>query len=91
MSTCSSCKAEIIWCVTPRGKRMPVGAAEHPSGLYVITRPDGDPLACASLLEVPSVMAYAHKARHLSHFATCPNADKHRKPREGQGGLPGVA
>jgi hypothetical protein len=71
---------------------MPVDAEEREdgTGLYVITRLDGDPLACSSLLEVPSVMQYAHKARHLSHFATCPHAAQHRRPREAQGTLKGV-
>lgn len=90
MPKCNSCGAEIIWCVTTKGKRMPVDAAERTdgTGVYVITRPDGDPLACTSLLDVPEVMARAYKARHLSHFATCPNAAQHRRPR--QGGLPGI-
>lgn len=45
LARCSSCAAEIAWCLTPKGNRAPLN-------------PDG-----------------------VSHFATCPNADLHRKPK----------
>jgi len=92
MPTCSSCGAEIIWCVTTTEKKMPVDATENPSGnVFVLRDSWGDPLAFSGL-DVPECAADPHAriTTHTSHFATCPNASQHRRPR-GQGGLPGVA
>lgn len=82
MPKCSSCGAEIIWCVTVEGKRMPVDRAPSTRGnMQLLEQGDGPPLARVAIEPFPYL--------YLSHFATCPNASQHRKPR--QGGLPGVA
>lgn len=72
-STCRSCGAPIVWVVMfPSGKRMPLDAKPI-SGLIRVE--PGSP---------PTGHAYGEQ-RYLSHFATCPNAAQHRKPK-----LPGV-
>lgn len=64
---CTSCGADIIWTVTAAGKRMPVDA--KPTGKAVVLRTNNiDPLTPLSRV----VDAF------VSHFATCPNAARHR-------------
>lgn len=78
MSTCDSCGAEIIWTITQKGKRMPVDAtpiAPNGSGNVLITE--------GFLDDTPRSMVTDDGAgTHTSHFATCPNAAKHRKRRK---------
>ena len=72
---CRSCGASIVWVVTdPGGMRMPVDAKAEKR--FVL-----DPLA-ERLGATPSARL---EETYVSHFATCPNAAQHRKPR-----LPGV-
>jgi len=79
MSKCKSCGAEIRWIKTFSGKSMPVDA--EPVNFYA----DG-----GKELFVTSNGAVVHGTRtdgtqdhthigYISHFATCPNADTHRK------------
>lgn len=69
MSTCRSCGAEILWAVTANGKRMPLDAQPVPGLFAIRDLPGHDPEATS-----PPISVYR------SHFATCPNADQHRKP-----------
>lgn len=82
-ATCSSCGASIIWTVTEAGKSSPVDAipvaggnlrlTEQPYPLPPLTRVVG---AGIDLFDDTD-----DGTRHLNHFATCPNAAEHRKPR----------
>lgn len=65
-TTCKSCGAEILWIITPAGKSMPLDAKGE--SLWQL---EPDTLMSARLVVV-----------RKSHFATCPNADAHRKPKE---------
>ena len=69
-STCSSCHAPIIWCVTNTGKRMPLDA--KPERRFVLSNGElgsnAAPLASSA-------------DTYVSHFATCPQSAEHRKPR----------
>ena len=69
---CRSCGAEILWGTTPRGSKMPVDADPSPSGEWLL-REDG------SLEHAPA--GYVSPDLYTSHFATCPNALQHRRPR----------
>lgn len=71
-SQCRSCGADIIWTITANGKKMPVDAepAERPQGVFHLDERESG--------EVHSRSA-AGELVYLSHFATCPNADQHRK------------
>lgn len=88
MSTCRSCHAEIWWAVTAGGKRMPVDSEPTPDGNVIVVGTDPGSTTEA----VPQVRVLAGPAvstgtlfdevdqpRYTSHFATCPNADTHRK------------
>lgn len=67
---CRSCDAEILWRRTAAGQRIPIDALPDPQGNVEI---------------LDSIEAKVHggpvDGGHLSHFATCPDAAKHRRPR----------
>ena len=86
--TCKSCGAEIIWAETPQGKRIPVDFHPTDTGNIVLTiggkgassvptawirRKDGFPEEVRDRCEA--------WRRYTSHFATCPHAAKHRRPK----------
>jgi hypothetical protein len=85
MAKCNSCGAEIVWAKTLSGKAIPINAhpvddgniaIDHEGTAIIMTEGEA---SCATML-----------VRYKAHFATCPNAAQHRKPR-GQGTLNGVA
>jgi hypothetical protein len=69
---CSSCDAEIVWAVTALGKRMPIDVTPTAVG-NVVLEIDGD------VLRARVVKTSDPRPRYVSHFATCPNANTHRK------------
>lgn len=77
MSKCKSCGAEIIWIPTIGGKSMPcdkkpIPYREDPSGSMQIVTKDGR-VVRAKLDASSDVFGY------VSHFATCPDAEKWRQ------------
>jgi len=72
VSTCHSCHAPIVWAVTTKGKRMPLDDPPSTKGTFVIV--DGIARKPDPAGAVPFLM-------YTSHFATCPNAERHRKAR----------
>ena len=82
--TCKSCGAAIVWIPTPGGKAMPCDAApayyiaKPKSGSKRIVTPNGEVLAC-EYTEDP------HRATgtgFIPHWATCPQADRHRRRKK---------
>lgn len=72
---CKSCRRPIRWVVTRgNGRRMPVDWDPHEDG-NVVVDPDG---RADVYRETPTAVA-AGSTLHFSHFATCPNADQHRR------------
>lgn len=68
---CRSCGASIFWVVmVPSGKRMPLNAVPASNGNVVVGE-DGRAF----------VDTGPGRAKFLSHFATCPNSNKHRRSR----------
>lgn len=80
-ATCSSCPATIIWAVTTGGKLMPVDAEPNPDrgNVELVLLPAGQRHPTAVVHGQPPLMA--EHPLHLSHFATCPNAEDHRRGR----------
>ena len=75
ISTCRSCGAPIRWIWTTGGKNMPCDAQEiHYSlgGREVFVTADG---------KVERGTRGGERTGYISHFATCPQADQHRRPR----------
>lgn len=73
MSACRTCGAPITWAVVfSSGKRIPLDT-DH----YVDrgTRFTLDPAGNAHVVTDPNVTGMP------SHFASCPDADQHRRPR----------
>ena len=75
MSRCRSCGAPIIWAVTKSGRSMPLDEATDPAG-NVLLLENGN---CLVPAPEDDVWEAAGGTRHTSHFATCPNADQHRR------------
>ena len=78
---CRSCQAPIVWGSTANAKRsMPLDPGDHPGGNLVAWWHD-DRLWVRG--RKPDEQPDAAKGEHLvvSHFATCPQADQHRKTR----------
>ena len=81
MSKCRSCGAEIKWIRTFSGKNMPVNAemihffpkSGEKTELFVTE--DG---AVVHGVRAEEDQKFTHIG-YISHFATCPNADQHRK------------
>jgi hypothetical protein len=72
-----------VWAVTGKNRNMPVDAEpatgdRHANGLLTLTVDDlGVPLA----LPATSFERVGDEPLYTSHFATCPNASDHRRPR----------
>lgn len=72
MARCRSCEARIVWAITPKGRRIPL---------------DPDPVEGGNVLlegERATVLTNEERAAHpgplhVSHFATCPKAKRHRR------------
>lgn len=71
MSTCNSCGAEIQWLATCNGKSIPLDVTPAEDGNLVIV--DG----VARVIKKGQDPQF--KVRWKSHFATCPNAARHRR------------
>ena len=65
-TACNSCDAAIVWMETDAGRNMPVDADSVDEAETEVIR--GNPI-------------FSSDAGHISHFSTCPNADKHRRAR----------
>lgn len=80
MSACRSCGAPIEWArLRKTGRLIPLNPASDPSGnLARIGRRE----AGAMVVEyVKPGQVHRDPLRFTSHFATCPDADEHRKSR----------
>jgi len=72
-AVCKSCKASIVWAMTTSGSRMPLDAKPVKQGTFTLLE-DGRYL-------LAEIATGDDVDRYQSHFATCPNADRHRKLR----------
>ncbi len=80
MTTCSSCGSPVTWAQTDAGKQMPVDTTPADGGNCRVWRDDWGKVRVHALKqdELQAARA-AHEPLHFSHFATCPNAKKHRR------------
>lgn len=80
MAECRSCGAPIKWIKTTAGRSMPCDAEgrtykENPNGAAVIITESGNVVRAD--IDVDSKQASG--VGYISHFATCPNANRHRR------------
>jgi hypothetical protein len=73
MTTCKSCGAPILFANTPRGRVTPLNADSDPAGTWELVEMDGKTWAVKAHDGAP--------VKYVSHFATCPNAHGHRRPK----------
>jgi len=78
-SKCRSCGAAIFWAKTRAGKNVPIDAEPRADGNLRIRRVDD--LAWILSGDDDSIAGFQ---RHVSHFATCPDSAKWRKPKTDQ-------
>lgn len=83
MAKCKSCGADIIWIKTAAGKSIPCDSDartywKNPHGSDVIVTPNGEVYKA----DLTGDLAQATGIGYISHFATCPAADKFRKKKE---------
>lgn len=79
MSRCSSCAAPIMWAkVTRSGARIPIDADPVAGGNVRVVA--GDRVEVLTKAEAEAAER-AGVPLHVSHFATCPDAREHRKPK----------
>jgi len=69
VKSCKSCGAPVVWATTQAGKTTPLDAKP----VRVAMLSTGDLFGSPRIVD--SVNGY------VSHFSTCPNADKHRRKR----------
>jgi hypothetical protein len=85
MKGCRSCGAPVFMAVTTNGKRMPVDTLPKPEGRFTIRRDEMGNFVATYIDRHTLGMLEQHPDgkpdAYVSHFATCPNADQHRKPR----------
>lgn len=78
--TCRSCGAPIIFIVSLHGRSIPCDAQQvvywqKAGGSKKIVTPNGEVVSC----ELEGDPQEATGIGYVSHFATCPNADRHRR------------
>lgn len=83
MPACRSCRAAIIFVPTKSGKRMPIDPEPYDDGNVVLRVPAG---MMGSGEKVAHLLADTEaplegELRFRSHFASCPNAKRHRRRR----------
>lgn len=77
---CGSCQAPVIWAITAADqKQMPVDAVPTSLGTVELMHRSG--MAPLATVLGPS-RRFGRTNLRTSHFATCPNAEQHRKPRK---------
>lgn len=77
---CRSCRAPILWAATADGASMPVDPRPATNGNVMLTEQRGR-LVAGVLSRKDAARKRATRAvpLHVSHFATCPSADAHRR------------
>lgn len=73
---CRSCGKEIVWTETEKGKRMPVDVEPSHLGTFSLV-PDGE------VIRAFWAKPGTDSDLRVSHFVTCPDADKFRRKAPG--------
>lgn len=75
---CKSCRRAILWTVTESGARMPVDFAPTVDGTVAIAHEvvDGRRVWRSRIAQLGESVV-----RRKAHWATCPSAAQHRKPK----------
>jgi len=94
-ASCRSCRAPLVWALTETGRKMPVDLQPVGSvGVLIAEARDGNLVLCFEVDDLdrprgPQLVLPATEEQRRdwkvplwkSHFATCPKAAQHRRPR----------
>lgn len=93
--TCRACKAPLIWAVTAaNGKPIPVDPEPRDDGNLELGRrvplKGGGSALLATVIDLDQLPLFELETppRYVSHFATCPDADRFRKANRQPSGAP---
>lgn len=82
IESCTACGAPIVWASTSNGAMMPVDAEATPDGnLLLLSTVDRKWVAIVIGKATREAPQAAPRERHKSHFATCTDPKRFRKPR----------
>ena len=78
---CSSCKAEILWATTTRDKALCLDLKPNEAGVWVVRlqSAEGGGVKVRCFHRAVGQLLEPGEKRRTSHWATCPNADQHRR------------
>ena len=76
ITRCKSCHRQIFWAVTIHGKSTPMDPEHRCDGGWVI---EGETDQGAPRVRAFEPITDGDAPRFTPHWATCPNADQHRK------------
>jgi hypothetical protein len=79
MARCRTCTREIVWALTEHGKPIPLDPEPRADGNITLHVLGGVDQRVAHVLVDGEV---ADGPTYVSHFATCPDAETHRRRRE---------
>ena len=82
MAECRSCDATVLWAIVQKGgKRIPLDPDPVERGNIAIVGEREDQYGTSPLVAYvqPDALPGMSEPRYVTHFATCPHADKHRK------------
>lgn len=74
---CRSCRARIVWATTDNGKTMPVNPEPDERGNLALHRDSSGILHARVIRDSAPIRPW--EKRGISHFATCPDAPRHRR------------
>ena len=77
---CASCKAEIVWATTPKGKAMCLDLEPSESGTWItrLQAKEGGGMRILCFYRKAGEPLNPGEKRRTAHWSTCPNAEKHR-------------
>jgi len=79
-SECNTCGAPMYWARTRDGKAIPIDVKPTPKGNILLTyNQSRDDLNAKVYAPNNTHNIPPGRNRYTSHFATCPDADKHRR------------
>jgi hypothetical protein len=78
---CRSCGADVVWARSANsGKWMPLDFEPHEDGTFILTQNFGaDAPRATSASKFDQALLPLYRDRWVPHWATCPNADSHRR------------
>lgn len=82
MARCRSCDAPVLWAIVRKGgKRIPLDPDPVDNGNIAIIGEREDQYGKSPLVEYRATdpLPGMSEPKYVTHFATCPNAQQHRK------------